>query len=471
MTQKQTGGNGNKGKIQALESKIFTLGALLSRAKLAARLGQQYDGDRDLYKALGYNLTLTYDDYAAQYERQDIAKAIINRPVGATWRGKFGILESDDDNDTPLEKAWKEMNDRLSLKSKFVRLDKLSSLGRYGVLLLGLDDVKTTYDFSKSVDKGKRKLLYVKPFGEDDAEILEWEKNTNNERYGLPSVYQLSITNPGSDSSTSYRVHHSRIIHVPGELLKSEYEGVPALKAVFNRLKDLEKIVGGSAEMFWRGARPGYQGKIDLDFDLTPEMEADLQNQIDEYEHNLRRILANRGITLEALQMQVADPTNHVDIQIQMISAVTGIPKRILTGSERGELASTEDRSNWLDLIKERREEYAEPQIIRALIDRCIEYGVLPPAEEKYSVTWQDLYAPSDKEKAEIGKIIATAIKEFTVSPMAESILPSEAFLKYVLKFDDETIELINEMKQAMIREEEEDMRAAEEEEALVGVE
>lgn len=58
---------------------------LVARQMLAAGLGvQQYDGERNLYQALGYPLYLTFEDYLARYTRQDIAKAIIDRPVKAT---------------------------------------------------------------------------------------------------------------------------------------------------------------------------------------------------------------------------------------------------------------------------------------------------------------------------------------------------------------------------------------------------
>ena len=127
-------------------------------------------------------------------------------------------------------------------------------------------------------------------------------------------------------------------------MLEDEVNGLPRLEAVFNRLLDLEKIVGGSAEMFWRGARPGFQGIVSEGYNMTDEDIDELQKQLDEYEHGLRRFLINRGVSLDALAQQVSDPRNHVDVQLQMISAITGIPRRILTGSERGELASTEDR-------------------------------------------------------------------------------------------------------------------------------
>jgi len=444
--------------VVSYQQKIQVLSALLSRATLMARLGQHYSNDRDIYEALGYDLTLTYSDFAAQYKRQDIAKAIVNKPVEATWRGEFGLLESDDKEETPLEKAWKELDERLKLKSKFIRLDKLASLGKYGVLLLGLDDVGNKTGFMTPVQLGERKLIYVKPLGEGHAQISQWDRNTSSPRYGLPWQYNISIENPGTDPSTQIQVHHARILHVAGELLESEAEGVPELQSVYNRLKDLEKIVGASAEMFWRGARPGYHMKIKPDYQLTADQQDDLQDELDEFEHNLRRIIAMEGVDeMASLASQVADPSAHVNIQIQMISAVTGIPKRILTGSERGELASTQDEKNWLTKIQARREEHAEAQIVRPFVDTCIKYGVLPPAKEKYSVKWTDLFASSDKEKAEVGKARAEALKAYGSMPTNQDIMPPTSFYRYCMGLDEKQIELIQKMQEAAIEEENKD--------------
>ena len=175
---------------------------------------------------------------------------------------------------------------------------------------------------------------------------------------------------------------------------------------------DLEKLVGGSAEMFWRGARPGYQGIINEDYQLTPEVEAGLKDQLDEYENNLRRILLNEGLELKGLAPQVADPKDHVDVQIQMISSITGIPKRILTGTERGELASGQDITSWYSTIYSRREEHAEQSIVRPFVDKMIELGILPePVTEEYQIRWADLFADSDMSMAEIGRVRATALR------------------------------------------------------------
>lgn len=442
-----------KEKLQAYEAKLQALSIMTSRLSLASSLGMQYNGDRDIYQALGYPTNLKYDDFILRYLRQDIGKAIVKRPVDSTWKGKFSIIENDEE-DTLFEKAWDELSKRLKLKQSFIRLDKLASLGKYGVLFFGFDDVVNSVDFMKPVMPGKRKLLYVKPLSEVSAIIDSFETNPKNPRYGLPLYYTVTTTNLGSMESQSFMVHYSRILHVTGETLESEYYGIPVLEVVFNRLLDLDKTVGGSGEMFWRGARPGYQGVVAPDTQISDDTLEALKAQIDEYEHNLRRILINQGIELSSLSSQVTDPSNFVDVQIQMISAVTGIPKRILTGSERGELSSSQDEDSWNNHIAARREEYAEEQIIHPFIDRCIETGVLPTPKEAYSISWEKGHSLSEKEEAEIGEIKARILKEYTSNAVNMAILPEEIFLKKFLNFTDDEISLLEKIRDEMIQEE-----------------
>ena len=434
---------------QQMKGKLQMYSELMNRMNFAFKMGMSYEGERDLYKSLGYKSTLNFPDYYGQYLRQDIARAIIERPVKTTWRGPVEVLESDDADVTPFEKAWKELENDLGLKSKFARVDRLTGLGRYGILLLGLNDARTRDDLLQPVKGQVLKLNYVKPLGEESAKIDSYERRTNSERYGMPVYYEITLNEPGNSSSNTLKVHHSRVIHIVEDPLESEIYGTPRLQAVFNRLKDLEKLVGGSAEMFWRGARPGYSAQVDPEFTMTGPQEDELQKQINEYEHNLRRILVNEGVTLKELGSQVSDPANHVDIQIQMISAVTGIPKRILTGSERGELASTEDKEQWLSFIQARREEFAETQIILPFIERCQQYGVLPETDE-FTIKWQDLFAPSEKDQAEVGRIRATALKEYASQPATESMVPLQAFFEFFLGLNTEQIELITKMQQEL---------------------
>lgn len=435
-------------KIEINAKQLQVLSEIVSRAEFASKMGISFNGQRDLYEVFGYKRDIAFADNYAKWQRQDIAKAIIDRPIKTTWRGPVRLLETKDAEDTPFEKAWETLYDRLKLKSNFVRVDKLTGLGRYGLLLLGFSDVSSPEVWKKEAP-AKVTLVYVKCFSEQTAIVAEYETDPKNPRYGQPKFYSLTIKNDISQSAII--VHYSRVLHITEDSMDG-IEGTPRLEAVFNRLDDLEKLVGGSAEMYWKGARPGYQAKIDPDFTLGATAEAALHTQIDEYEHNLRRILTNQGIDLKELGGQISDPKSHVEIQLMMISAVTNIPKRILIGSEMGELASSEDNQQWLTFIQSRREEFAEPEIIRPFVDMCIEKGILPkPATGKYDIAWMDLFSPSDKEKSDVGRIRAAALKDYAGVPGVDQIMPPDAFFEFFLGLNQDQIELINEMRQANV--------------------
>lgn len=427
--------------------------AIIGRADLMMKLGQQYGGLRNLYKALGYKEQLTFDDYYAQYDRQDIAKAIIDRPVNTTWQGALELIESNEPEDTEFEKAWTDLNRKFGIKTRLARVDRLTGIGQYGVLLLGLDDVKNPEGWVTEVKKGERQLIYLKPFSEKTAKIDSYVEKVNDPRYGMPLLYDVTIST-GNNTVKNIKVHYSRIIHITDGNLESEIIGVPRLKAVFNRLTDIEKIVGGDAEMFWRNARPGYKGVVDKDYSMPEPVKQALLDQIDEYENDLRRFLVNEGVDIEALTQQISDPSPHVDVQLQMVSAETGIPKRILTGSERGELSSSEDRGEWLTYVQGRREEHAEPRILRPTVDRFIELGILPTPERDYSVKWADLFSISEKARVEIGKSRSTAIREYTSNPTAEAIIPPTVFMMKCLGFTTDEVELVNKIREDEMEEE-----------------
>jgi hypothetical protein len=434
--------------------RIQTLSSIISRAALAAKLGTSYNGDRNLYQTLGYPTQLTYQDFVSRYLRQDIAKAIISRPVKMTWTGPLTVIESKEGSETTLERDWIDLERRLNLKTVFTRLDKLTGLGRYGILLMGFNDVGKTEDLANPVSLKKGlDILYARPLGEGSAKIISWDTNVRSIRYGMPELYDITLSSPDNSQST-IRVHHSRVLHIVEDSLESQVEGIPRLEVVYNRLCDLEKLVGGSSEMFWRGARPGYTGEVDKEFTMGVEQEKALQDQLDEYEHNLRRFLTTQGVSIKSLDMQISDPKNHVDVQMMMISAVTGIPKRILTGSERGELASTQDASEWTAFVQGRREEFAEPCILRPFINKMIEYKILPKPVEGYEIEWADLFSISEKDKAEIGRIRATSLREYFVNPLTTEVVPPKAFYELFLGFNRQQIELINAMEQDSVIEE-----------------
>lgn len=419
----------------------------LSRAGLAARLGYQYGDKRKLYEALGYPTDgeLTYEWYYNKYDRQDIANAIIDRPADATWSGSLEVIEKGKP-ESPFSKQWRALNKKLKIKQRLCKVDKLAHIGRFALLLFGFDDVKKVKDFKRPLTGKNRKLLYLKQVSECEVQINEFESDPANERYGLPKFYQIKV---GTVQSGAFKagpsfqeiiVHHSRVLHIVSNNLTSEVYGTPKLKPVANRLVDLEKILGGDAETFWRGARPGYHAAAKEDYEMsTPELEA-LEEELDKYEHDLRRFISAKGVDIKALEQQVAEPLNHIDAQIQAISAQTGIPKRILIGSERGELSSGQDSDQWLSLIRTRMEEFAETNVLRPLIEKCMEVGALPSVEE-YNVMWEDVFAPSEAKKVEIGRKRSDALKAYFANPLISDMLPPALALKHLLGLNEEQVE------------------------------
>jgi len=424
--------------------KLQALSAIVTRMQYASMLGlTQYGGDRDVYQALGYKEQLTFNDYLGRYIRQDIAKAIIDRPVKATWQGSLELIESEDFKDSKFEKAWDDLNYNFSIKDVFSRVDRLTGLGKFGIILLGLSDVSAPTAWVRPARKGV-KLKYLRAFSSGSVEITTYEQNTSSERFGKPLIYTIKTRETGIGSDLNIQVHFSRVVHIVDDPLESDTESSPRLEVVFNRLMDLEKLIGGDAEMFWRGARPGYAGKLDEGYKMSAEMEDDLKAQIDEYEHNLRRVLVNTGVEYKALAQQVAEPAQHVAIQIQMISAVTGIPNRILIGSERGELSSAQDAGEWKIFVQTRRDDYAEPRVIRPFVKKCIELGILPePESGKYTTKWSDLFAMSELDRVKVGESRANALKSYTASPLSETIMDPDSFMKLCMGLNETQEELV----------------------------
>ncbi len=462
--------------FKLLQEKYQAMSALMGRMSVFNKMGKSYGTQRDLYTSLGYITQLTFGNFEARWQREDISSTIISEPPRASWRMSPEISEIDSEEDeTAFEKAWKELEKLHQVFSYMRRIDIISGIGCYGVLYIGFSDGGAVAD-GVNPKKGME-LLYLRPYKEGNAEIKNANSDPTNERYGKPEIYSLANTlvTSASTVSASFKqqtipVHWSRCLHVAEGLQEDDIFGTPRLQAVFNRLQSLDYILGGSGEMFWRGAFPGYNFKLDPEANVQTQDLDDAKTQIEEYVHKLSRYLRLQGIDVQELSPQVASPKDHFDIQISVISAVTRIPKRILTGSERGELASSQDEKNWNSFIMDRQNNYLSPFVIRPFIDRMIEFGVLPEPAEGYQILWPDLNAPGDKEKVEIAVKKTEAVSKYASSPGADHVMPRNYFLTEVLGIPVEDLEKIQSELDEMFEQEEleieeDEARLAEDEE------
>ena len=87
-------------------------------------------------------------------------------------------------------------------------------------------------------------------------------------------------------------------------------------------------------------------------------------------------------------------------VLIQLISMGTGIPQLVLLGAAEGQGGSRNDRANWADRLAERVAEYANPIVLKRLLDCLIWAGVLP-APEDLEIEWPEAFKMDPLERAQ----------------------------------------------------------------------
>lgn len=425
---------------------------------------------RNIDEECGYpSGRISGQEYRAMYEREGIGKRIVHLFPDHCWAREPDIYEKMEPEETEWEKALRKLVTEKQLFYYLHRLDLISGIGRYGVLLFGLDDGKT---LDKPVS-GFRKdgsfdeevvndydVTYLRVFDETVCNILEIESDVTSPRYGLPNYYELKFQDPntgveeglgggisamrvGKESLTPTKVHWSRVIHVAENCINSEIYGEPRMKPVWNRLLDLRKILGGSSEMLWKGGFPGYSLESQPDV-VGAAVEIDIpsiREEIKAMAEGLQRYIATQGMTVKSLAPQVADPRFHFEVQIKAISITLDVPMRKLVGSEAAALASVQDERTWNIRIAQRNARYVEPKIIRPVVSRLMNYGTLPRAES-YIIEWDDLNAPSDLDKAEIASKFTDALVKYCTGGV-EAIFPPKQYFTSVLGVEEREADMI----------------------------
>jgi len=380
------------------------LSVLADRGRIANRAGKSFSGRRDVAQTLGYKHTLNIDDYTLEYERGDIAETVVEIFPIEAWGEGFEILESEDVTEiTDFEKAVSDLMERFDLVSRFIRLGILTRLGRYGTMLIGAKgELKTELPMMSGLDD----IMFLAPLSERRARIKKInDTNPESDRFGLVETYDVRLSD-----NLSKTAHWSRIIHTTESELEDEVYGKPALRSIFDRLHDKAKIVGGGSEATWALAKPGLHAKLDPEADVTPEDLKNFTDQLEDFEHKYRRVLQTTGVDLEQLESSVPGFGPNLHAILKLISGASKIPLRKLVGSERGELASTQDKNNWNSTVSTYRKKVCTKQI-KGLIDRLIEHGALPTPNNSYRVVWPSVEELDELEKSKLVVGLAEANK------------------------------------------------------------
>ena len=401
----------------------------------SAWLEQLMDPRRDIYKEAGYpdaHSFIEADEYQKLFDREPIPARVVELFPRETFQVQPSVYEVEDgDEPTPFEEAWdnlsrslragavgldgkmpsskkgRKKDDRVSwyqdeasspIWEYLIRADVLSGIGRYGVILLGLADggkLDQPATFKKD-----QKLVYLRVFPESLARITTVEQDETSPRFCHPTSYELTFTDPKQGqvtlgmSAITKNVHWTRVIHVADmhhSASSSEVFAIPRLQQVLNPCLGHQKVSCASPEMFWKGAFVG----ISLESPPGAPVRADrsrIRAEAENWQNSLQRVLVTTGLTVKSHAPIVSDPNPHLEPLIESICIKLGCPVRIFKGSERGELASSQDDAAWNDRIKGRQIGYVTPRVIVPFVDRLIQLGVLPEPE----------YVTNDEEIAAI---------------------------------------------------------------------
>lgn len=412
---------------------INTMNAIVSMPSEA--IARMFSHISKVDRACGYPYDISIEDYVRAFKRNSIARRCVKLWPDECWKQAPEVYEDENpETKTAFEMRWDEINDEVNVLDYLHRIDVQSGIGEFGVLLMGFDG-NDTLDVEVT---SASKLLYLKALNRSVVKIKSRVKDVNSPRYGLPEMYSVDFENvEGSDDNVHGKtidVHASRVLHVADNRMSSEVYGSPRLEVLFNRLIDLDKLLGGSAEMFWKGGFFGIALKP-IEGAAFPDDMDDIKDEMHKFFTGLQRYLAIDGVDPVSMSPQVADPSSHFDLQVKALCIGLDVPYRTFMGTEKSELTSTEEKRTWNDRVAARCSNYLTPYLVRPFVKRLIDVGVLPQPKNLI-IDWPDLNAPSDKEKAEVAARRTDAFSKYA-SGGAASLCGDKAYLTIVHGYTD----------------------------------
>ena len=438
-----------KAEVVSAASAMVAMNALQSRLAFAQKAGMQFEGKRDLYKVFGWEQEPVFETYKALYDRNGIAQRIVNIVADETWRKDPLIVDGEIKSDQPEEQLtpflseYNKLAARLGVYHHMRNADINCGIGRWSLIFMGMAGDQ---DLQKPISKPKgngaplpQRLLYMTTFDEGQApKFKDIDREMSSSRFGLPVTYQV-FPNGSQDLVSEKLVHFSRVIHIAENTRRSRVIGMPRLQAVLNILYDLEKISGSAAEAFWMGVYQGFVFGVKDDYEIPTSGDADfsdLEEQIENFTHKLSRYIFAEGLDkVQPVKADIVTPEAHFKMKISEASGATGIPQRILIGSERGELASNQDDKNFADATDVRRTKFAEVQFMRPYVDFLLNNNLISqPVSGKYQIEWPSLFELNEVEKADVAYKVAQSIYVLTRNnPTAAAAFPVSEFLKRYL--------------------------------------
>lgn len=304
---------------------------------------------------------------------------------------------------------------RLDVRGKVLAARILARLFGGGAILIGTGES----DPSKPLNPASMKaggIKYLTVISRDQLTARELELNPLSPLYGTPKMWSVM-------GEVTANIHPSRVVvfhgiaPMTGNLLDAvDGWGTSNLNGMMQPLTRVDEVMNNILSLV-------YEAKVDVV--KIPDLMLNLQQRGTAYSDEvIRRLMlaaTGKGINgtlildaLEEYEQKSASFGSLADIldrAMQLASAACGIPMTLFFGMSAGGLNASGDIDirGYYDRVKVEQTLRMQPAM--AVLDECLIWSALGQRPEELHYSWRSLWQPTAKERAEVGKMLADAMK------------------------------------------------------------
>lgn len=365
-------------------------------------------------EAFGFQRTIGTTELDYLERREPFARTIVLKPAADTWREWFDIQ-------SPNAKFVTEANqllDKVVAWHKFKAADVAMRRQGTSFLYLGLNGEPS--DAEQPAPERPTELSYLRVINREDIKQLHFVTDPQSPNYGeleaitiqsrAPTISSGPETPTATYTTTQRRIHASRLKHFIEDISRRDPWGTPNLEVVYDDLQMLKNLKWAAAEAAFRLVVP----PIVVEFPEIPSqgLKEEADQQMAQFQTGVRQhFTLSGGLKVSVLggSNQIANSEWLYRILVESLASGAEMPERILRGSQAGALSSSEtDERGYYAAIRSRQENWAEP-LLRDLLQRLQEWGLLPAAE--FEIKWRPLFPANEEQQARVQLVRAQAAR------------------------------------------------------------
>ena len=379
--------------------------------------------DKRTHTTFTPDMTLSREMLAEIYRADGIGRRVVELPATEMTRRWFKI-EGDED-----ELIDKELQ-RLSAKAMINEALRWARLYGGSLIVIGADD-SGLLDMPLN-ELSLRRIDFLHVFHRFQIVGWEYDNNMISPNYGLPEFYLINPVSMGGGSGM-FKVHHSRVIRFDGASVPEEIRvqnsgwDDSVLQSVFQKVRGLGSVMGTSeliVEDFVQGVMKVKNLSSLLASPLGREQLVTRMEMLDLSRHVANTAIIDDGEDYQKHTTTIAGLPDLIDRFVNMVAAESGIPVTILIGQAPAGLNATGDSDirNWYDKVGSDQTDILSPPLERliTLIQLCKDGPFRGRELETWSIRFNPLWTPTDKEEADRRKTVAETDQLYILNGVLE---------------------------------------------------